>query len=247
MSRQDDKPTTKIRQERVPMDAYLTPRWMADLALTHVVPHLLDGCPRTILEPGCGAGALVQAVRDHYGNVPRVYALDIDPARVPVVGATQSGCGDFLAADACALPSMFEPGLRQFDLAIGNPPFKHAVNFLAQAFLCARNVAYLLRLNFLASNKRVGLFADYKPYAVWVSPSRPDFTGGGGDYAEYAWFTWRIGYTGITTLHWLPAIDRAERRKVVCDGDDEIAGGANPPAPNNKTPSDSVGEGVGPS
>lgn len=239
MTAASEKPTTKVRAERVPLDAYLTPRWMADLALTYVVPHLLDGAPATVLEPGCGSGVLVQAVRDHYGAAPRVYALDIDPARLPVAGATQSGCGDFLASDALALPGMFEPGLRKFDLAIGNPPFKRAVEFLTQAFLCSQNVAFLLRLNFAASNKRVGLFAEYKPYAVWVSPSRPDFTGGGGDYAEYAWFSWRVGFSGNTTLHWLPAVDRAERRKVVCDGDDETFG-ADPAAPVDGASGDSA-------
>jgi predicted RNA methylase len=203
----------RARQPRRANDAYFTPRWMADLAVVHVVPHLLDGVPATVLEPGAGSGVFVQALRAEWGESPRIYAMEIDNALLPVEGATASGHGDFLAANPLTLPSLYECGLDRFDLVIGNPPFRDAEAFLRQAFQCAKNVAYLLRLNFLASNERVRLFSEYPPYAVWVSPSRPDFTGGGGDYAEYAWFSWRVGYQGPTTLRWLPSVDRVTRRR----------------------------------
>jgi hypothetical protein len=47
----------------------------------------------------------------------------------------------------------------------------------------------LLRINFIATQERAGFMRAHTP-SLYVTPRRPDFTGGGGDGTEYAWFGW---------------------------------------------------------
>ncbi len=73
---------------------------------------------------------------------------------------------------------------------ITNPPFSLAFEFAQHAVAHAPEVMLLLRLNFLASMKRRAWFLANEPSALFVLSKRPDFTGGGGDSCDYAWFYW---------------------------------------------------------
>lgn len=83
---------------------------------------------------------------------------------------------------------------------ITNPPFSLALEFCEHARRHAPEVLMLLRLNFLGSQKRHDWWKRNEPNALFVLSDRPDFTGGGGDSCEYAWFAWGCRYSGIHHL-----------------------------------------------
>lgn len=77
------------------------------------------------------------------------------------------------------------------DLIITNPPFSKASDFIEYAMPRCKTLILLLRLNFLASQKRYPLFKENKPDALFVLSKRPSFNGKGTDNADYAWFVWQ--------------------------------------------------------
>lgn len=54
----------------------------------------------------------------------------------------------------------------------------------------SRVTAFLLRLNWLASQKRAFWLRKNTP-SVYVLPKRPSFTGKGTDATDYCWAVWR--------------------------------------------------------
>ena len=81
------------------------------------------------------------------------------------------------------------------DLIITNPPFSIALEFLEKSLSEAKTVVYLLRLNFLGSQKRKEFWNKNQPSHLFTLSKRPSFTGKGTDATEYAWFVWdRGGY-----------------------------------------------------
>ena len=86
-----------------------------------------------------------------------------------------------------------------YDLIITNPPFSLALEFLQKSLSEADTVIYLLRLNFLGSQKRRAFWQANRPSHVLVLSKRPSFTDDGStDSIEYAWFCWDRG--GFVTL-----------------------------------------------
>ncbi len=119
--------------------------------------------------------------------------------------------------DYLALPS------DDYDLIITNPPFSLAIEFLEKSLSEADSVFYLLRLNFLGSQKRKAFWNANPPTHVLVLSDRPCFVWvcktckaayhpgstticecGGKvraqtDSIEYAWFGWdRAGFCGLS-------------------------------------------------
>lgn len=84
------------------------------------------------------------------------------------------------------------------DFIITNPPFSLAMPFLTKSLSEAPTVIYLLRLNFLGSQKRKAFWQAHRPSHVMVLSKRPSFTGNGTDSIEYAWFAW--DKLGLVTL-----------------------------------------------
>ena len=79
------------------------------------------------------------------------------------------------------------------DLIITNPPFGLALEFLEKSLLEAKTVVYLLRLNFLGSQKRKEFWQKNPPTHLFTLSKRPSFTGKGTDATEYAWFVFDGG------------------------------------------------------
>lgn len=181
-------------------DKFYTPEWVVLSIFEHVVGEMQ---PRTILEPSAGKGVFVEAARAMWPS-SLIYACDIDREIGPWPDATFSWTLDYLHSDTAWLDSREAP----FDLIIGNPPFSLALEFVERSLDLGTVVVFVLRLTFLASVKRAGLFAAHPPAAVWVLPSRPSFTDDGKtDSADYGVFVWRRDYRGPTTLRWLPPKD----------------------------------------
>lgn len=158
---------------RHPDDYYATPEWCTRAILPHLPPA------RSVLEPGCGDGAIARVLVNEGGHV--VHGVEVDGERACHAEdyCHAVHCGDFLRFDP--------PWHKSWDLAVGNPPYKLAQEFTDQALKLCREVCFLLRLNFLGSQKRAPWLREH-PADVFVLPKRPSFTGNGTDAIEYAWF-----------------------------------------------------------
>lgn len=196
--------TNRNGHERVNSDAYMTPPAVADACCARLVE---DGWVRRrsiVLEPSAGTGSFVRAAA-------KIFAPSYLHANEP-----------FAVMDADAVPekgrgkltlSRFEAGVADFgpgpyDAIVGNPPYSLASEHiqLARSLLAVGGcLAFVLRLNFMGSIKRLDFWRAHPPDAVYTLVPRPSFTGGGNDSTEYALFVFRNARrTGqiIDWIHW---------------------------------------------
>lgn len=165
------------KTERRENDHYVTPDW--------AIRRFLERYPAPggrILDPCAAKGELLTTVKQIFPEA-LCAACDINPAfRESLMPITAGAVviGNFL--DNVAVLRACE-----FDFIITNPPYALAEEFIKASLDVAPVVAMLLRINFLASQKRRNFLAAARP-AVFVLPNRPSFTGDGGDQTEYAWF-----------------------------------------------------------
>ena len=155
----------------------------------------------------------VRQEKDFY-TTPKEAFMPLLPYIPKNVHIHEPACGDSRLARW-----MTEAGVKvvtQTDLALGcdflkdethysfiltNPPFSLAFDFCRHARKHSVETMFLLRLNFLASQHRYDWFCKNEPSALFVLSDRPDFTGGGGDACDYAWFYWGFRYKGIFHLY----------------------------------------------
>lgn len=140
-------------------------------AFRPLLPHLKGGID--IWEPASGDGRLIRWLREA--------GHDAD-------GDDLNNGYDFLKDN------------RVRGCILTNPPFSLALEFCNHARRHAPEVIMLLRLNFLGAQKRYDWWRNNEPSALYILSERPDFTGGGGDSTEYAWFCWGVRYSGIHHL-----------------------------------------------
>ena len=167
--------------DRIAKDGYFTPEALA-LALTkRVSACVVLADPIHILEPSSGGGAFVRAACAVWPT-SEIVAVDVAPTARMFSAGAEFTCCDFLAWRA--IP---------FDLIIGNPPYGDAEAHVQHALKLLRpggTVAFLLRLSFLASQRRMrGVCSGPGRYVAPIGP-RPSFTGGGSDNSEYGLFCW---------------------------------------------------------
>ena len=161
--------------QRRAADRYPTPAPLARY-LVGLLPELaLSG---RVLEPSCGAGAWLEAVWST-GWRGELLGVDIEPD--PSVDLV----ADFLRDE---IPD-------GWDLVLGNPPYSLAEPFVRRSLELVKVgglVAFLLRLSFLESRKRLPLWSEHRLDRVHVLAERPSFTEDGrSDSAAYALFVWR--------------------------------------------------------
>lgn len=166
--------------KRSKADFYETPSWVVD-RLLDVGPMLPPG---RWLEPGAGRGAIINAV-----NCKR---NDVDWTAVEMQSRF---CEDLVETGSRVLNANFlrvRPRRGQeFAVALGNPPYRLAEEFIRHALLFCDEVLFLLRLNFLESNKRQDFYETYGAPDVFVLPTRPSFDERGNDSCAYAWMRWQ--------------------------------------------------------
>ena len=138
------------------------------VAFTPLLPYIPEDL--IIWEPACGDRRLIKVLLAN--------------------GFTANGSDFSLGYD-------FLSEYRRFDAIITNPPFSLAFQFVRRSVKLADHVFLLLRLNFLASQKRADWFKKNEPSALFVLINRPSFTGGGTDMTDYAWFYWGAAWKGI--------------------------------------------------
>lgn len=175
----------------------LTIRQRKDYYATHpsVTSDLLsiESFCEHILEPCCGGGFMAEEIKKA-GYIVR--ATDI------VDRGYGEGEVDFLKED-------FPVG--QYDI-ITNPPYSICVPIIRKALSIAKNkVAVLLPLRYLSSSERFELFSVYPPIRVYVYVERICIAKNGefekyesgSNPLIYAWYVWKKGYKGETTLKWI--------------------------------------------
>lgn len=146
----------------------------------------------TVWEPACGEGH-ISKVLEKYGY--EVWSTDL------IYRGYGDGGRDFLNT----LPGVVWDG----DI-ITNPPYKYAKEFVEKALdivAPGRKVAMFLKLTFLEGKGRRDLFRNNPPQTVYVSSARLQ-CGKNGDFSgtsmvAYAWFVWKKGYRGTTSIKWI--------------------------------------------
>jgi len=172
--------STNRGSQRSPADYYATPEWCVWRLLEEV--GLPGGC---WIEPAAGDGAIIRAV----GRNDVVWdAWEIRSSEGPVLRACQ-GVANVHLGDFFEGPSAGRAGQGRYDVAITNPPFRLAQEFIEASMSMAETTVMLLRLNFLASKARWEFMRKHAP-DVYVLPTRPSFVNGKTDSVEYAWFVW---------------------------------------------------------
>lgn len=148
---------------------------------------------QSVIDPGYGNGVFGLAVRDHTGWGNDEIIIDgvdiIDRELINGDAYSNTYVEDYLQFE--------NPGesFGLYDIAIGNPPFKLAEEFVLKSYSLINKkgkVVFLLKLAFLESRKRAnGLFKGLPPSVVYVLAGRPSFDGTGrSNDSAYAVFVW---------------------------------------------------------
>lgn len=208
---------------RIPQDGCQTPAPLARAICQRLFQTLAP--PGLIVEPSAGTGAFVDAAKATWPNAP-ILAVEIESRYRAALQRAGAAGGNVIVGDWVAVA----PGLFQHvqaraippRLVLGNPPYRKAQAHIEAALDWLRpgdHLAFLLRVNFLGSKKRVAFWE--RPGLLWMATitPRPSFTRGGTDGTEYGVFVWRQGFRGepriAPTLTWEPERKRRRARAFV--------------------------------
>lgn len=194
--------STKRGRSRKRHDTYPTPTWCVRRILKAV--HLPGG---QWLEPCAGNGAIIKAVNAEFQGTISWTACEIRTGPIPSLNLITPRIPKIITGNFFDVPP---EQLRGYSVAITNPPFILASEFIERCIPMADHTLMLLRLNFVASEKRAEFMRNTRP-DVYVLPNRPSFVGGGKtDSIEYAWFHWFNGCNGKMRV--LDSTPKSERR-----------------------------------
>ncbi len=171
--------------ERRADDFYATPPWC--------VEALLKRCdlPGGLwLEPTAGNGAIAAEVLRHRRDV-RWHLNELREEEAEGLRRLQAEHDNNSDAESVTTGDFLTMPMRHigYSVVLSNPPFSLALPVIQYAMVMAPIVVMLLRINFLASQKRAEWMREHTP-SIYVLPRRPSFTGAGTDATEYAWFVW---------------------------------------------------------
>jgi hypothetical protein len=173
-------------------DYYATPAWCVRALLASV--QLPGG---RWLEPAAGDGAIIHAVLEQRRDVSFA-ACEIDETHqkpLESAGAALIRIDDFVSLERWE-PVPVTPYYR---VVVTNPPFSQSLEFVEACLRRAPIVVMLLRLNWLASQKRNPFLREHTP-SVYILPRRPSFTGTGTDATDYAWMVWGMGAPTVNVI-----------------------------------------------
>jgi len=171
--------TNNVKGTRKASDFYETPYSLTELLLQS------ERYPIDILEPACGAGAIVRVLERHGYNVQ---AFDREV--------------DFLKFDESVAA------------VITNPPFSLAKEFILKCKkVCDLKFSLLLPLSYLHGKERFdSIYQDeafplasvkvFTRYPMLGDPIREDGKHRTG-MMVYAWYTWNLEHVGPPTIAWL--------------------------------------------
>ena len=224
--------------KRAAQDLYQTPQWCIDLLAERVA---FDALPLAsnlmIIDPGAADGRIgetvLRAMVERHRTPRKLYAVERDPRWVAVAGEHMRAAGhEYVQKDFLEWLQHLRTKPQTPVLFVSNPPFSQAeqwVKFVrawmltnAPSNACA---VFLLRLNWLGSEKRASWVNDNPPRRITVLAPRPSFrktkrvdpkTGkvkwSSNDACEYAWVWWDSSPVKCMT-HFEVAV-RAKERKA---------------------------------
>lgn len=137
--------------------------------------------PARILEPAAGDGAMIDPLHERF-PAATIEAFDVAPQ-----------------SDRVGQKSMFFSDYERkvYDLVITNPPFSRAVEFAEEGLTLLApggRLVLLLKLQFLASRKRIPFFRRHLPNEVWIISERQSFVvEGTTDWSDHAFYVWKYG------------------------------------------------------
>jgi hypothetical protein len=175
-------------------DVQYTPQALAD-TLVRLLPRRDLA---TVLEPHAGGGAFVRALQRIGAHV---VAFDVDGTAQGLIDADAEATCDFLKVDPLdvQVDPVRDPKDMYLDAVVGNPPFSNAEEHIRHALdVSGRHVAFLLRVGFLCSARRVEFWLENPCANVWPIAQRPKQWQAAYDYA---FFHWDLEHTGPTILH----------------------------------------------
>jgi len=161
------------------LDQYDTPGWCTRL----IAPIVVTRGVRAVFDPCAGVGAILDTLCAGQMFQASTGGYEIDRDRAAACAAKGHPT---IHADALSLGSW---GLEPGTIIVTNPPFALAEEFVRRSLSEVDTVAMLLRLSFVAGQKRSALWREH-PADVFVLSRRPSFTGKGTDSCDYAWFVW---------------------------------------------------------
>lgn len=196
--------STKRGRARQRADNYPTPGWAVRRFLEAV--DLPNG---RWLEPCAGDGAIIDAVHSKRDPTKIEWsAYEIRKSPMKKLSDVSKNV-HALQADFLKMDGLSETNRHFYNVAITNPPFLLAMEFIERCMYLSEHTVMLLRLNFVASEKRADFMRSERP-DIYVLPNRPSFVGGGKtDSIEYAWFHWWKGSNGKMVV--LKSTDKLER------------------------------------
>ena len=212
-------PKPKKKAKRREYDEYETPIAVAEQGLlwlfeTH--PGIYHKNLR-VLEPGCGKNHPFLTVVNKHLPAATLTGVELQHGSCGPA-ATVEHTGQFkLCRGTDFLPWPVFANPAEFDLIVTNPPYSLAEEFVRKTvtLLTDRGVAmFLLRLGFLASQKRLPLWTkDVRLRRLGVLTQRPSFIGGTDVKTDYGWFVFsRMNIAEFYTkpqMDWLPPIKKA--------------------------------------
>jgi len=184
--------------ERVANDFYGTPAWATRAILKRLISRGLR-INGTVLEPGCGDGAIMRELVEQGWHSRQITGVEVDEQRAAraMVAGFNVLVGDLLKPGELALS--------KYDLVIGNPPYKLAEAFVMSALARTEYCAVqLLRLNWAEAKCRAAFHQNF-PGHLHVLTKRPSFGLNkhgkkGTDATAYAWWQW--GGPGYVPGRW---------------------------------------------
>lgn len=178
--------------KRVENDFYGTPRWATEAILKRLLERGLE--QGTVLEPGCGTGAIIRSLVEMGWNPHKILGIELDAERADkAYGFGRIEQKDFLAQGGYSTSGIV-PGSK-YDLVIGNPPYSLALPFVQKSLaLTDHCVVMLLRLGWAEAKCRAAFHKNY-PGHLHVLTKRPSFGLNkhgkkGTDATAYAWWQW---------------------------------------------------------
>lgn len=147
--------------ERHPDDDFATPYWCTRA----ILPFLrFTDATKGAFDPCCGSGAILDVASERW-KAKRGIEINHDRAMAARVK------GHFVVrADTLTHP------WPDVDVGITNPPYSLAMEIILRSMDLARRIdfAFLLRLNFLGSQKRAAFHKEH-PADIYPLPKRPEF------------------------------------------------------------------------
>ena len=169
---------------------------------------LLEECPQysrqraerlAILDPGCADGVWGRVAKRILKN-PLVDGVEIQDRFGKPEGYSRWANCDF--------HEFAKTVNDEWNLIVGNPPYRHAEQFVRTSLELLEpggHLLFLLRLAFLEGQARgTGLWREFPPQSIGVCSKRPSFTGNGRtDALAYMIVLWQKGFTGEPRLRWI--------------------------------------------